>query len=82
MIGVGLCGIVRRAAHGPTGVTAMGIVEKTQARAPVADFGRFSIAPFRRRAARRARNPARASDALRQKDLDRDGEGRYFIKFE
>jgi hypothetical protein len=23
-----------------------------------------------------------ASDALRQKDLDRDGEGRYFIKFE
>src|SRR5262252_4100133 len=57
MIGVGLCGIVRRAAHGPMGVIAMGIVANTQASAPVADFGRFSIAPFRRRAGRRARKP-------------------------
>src|SRR6516164_538253 len=64
MIGVGLCGIVRRAAHGPMGVTAMGIVANTQASAPVADFGRFSIAPFRRRAG--SKTLRLASDALRQ----------------
>src|SRR5215468_3275681 len=45
-------------------------------------FRPFSITPFRRRAGRRARNLRVASDALRQKDLDRDGEGRYFIEFE
>src|SRR6516164_2128573 len=52
MIGAALCAIVRRAAHGPMGVTAMGIVEKTQAKAPVADFDRFSTAPLRRRLGR------------------------------
>jgi hypothetical protein len=73
MIGAALCAMIRRAAHGPMGVTAMGIVEKTQASAPVADFDRFSIAPFRRRAGRWAvgschgREIVLALDALRQK---------------
>jgi hypothetical protein len=41
MIAAALCAMIRRAAHGPMGVTAMGIVEKAQAEAPVADFDRF-----------------------------------------
>ena len=82
MIGVGLCGIVRRAAHGPMGVTAMGIVAKTQARAPVADFGPFRSRRFVEGLGDGLETLRMASDALRQKDLDRDGEGRYFIKFE
>jgi hypothetical protein len=52
MIAAALCAMIRRAAHGPMGVTAMGIVEKAQAEAPVTDFDRFSISPFSRRAGR------------------------------
>jgi hypothetical protein len=33
--------MIRRAAHGPMGVTAMDIVEKAQAEAPVADLAAF-----------------------------------------
>src|SRR5215813_11415059 len=61
MIGAGLCAIVRRAAHEPRGVTAMGIVEKMQAKGTGGGFRPLSIAPFHRRAGRRARNPARVA---------------------
>src|SRR5215813_2086710 len=67
MIGAGLCAIVRRAAHEPRGVTAMGIVEKTQAKAPVADFGRFRLRRFIEGLGDELETLRASRDALRQK---------------
>src|SRR5262249_11242237 len=57
----------RRAAHEPRRVTAMGIVEKTQAKAPVADFGRFRLRRFIEGLGDELETLRAASDALRQK---------------
>jgi hypothetical protein len=86
MIAAALCAMIRRAAHGPMGVTATVIVEKAQAEAPVADLDRFSISPFGRRAGRWAaamggRSYSRSTRCGR-KGLDCDGEERYFITSE
>src|SRR5262245_29861706 len=82
MIGAGLRGIVPPCRARADGRDSNGHRSKDACEGTRGGFRPLSIAPFRRRAGQRARNPARASDALRQKDLDRDGEGRYFIKFE
>jgi hypothetical protein len=95
MLGAALCSIICRKKRHMMGTTAMGLVEKAQANAPaapVAELERFRLRRFVEgldedldtvHAAirpRRCGGIVLALDALRSKGLDRDGEGRYFIK--